>query len=383
MSESLQEPKGRTRTILVTVLVLVVLMAAIYGWRMMRMGGAQGWPQQATPVAATVLGARRVADTRALVGSLSAVREVTLAPETSGRVSGLHFRAGQDVRAGALLVQLYDAPEKADLAAARARADFARLQLERSQELAPSGAEPREVLQQRRAEHAQALAAVAQIEARLRQKQVRAPFAGRLGIRQVDPGQYMNPGDAVATLTALDRLYVDFAIPQQELSRLRPGDSVTLTSDAWPERTFTARLETIEPQVSRETRNVTAQAVIANPDGALRPGMYVKVALELGVDPQALVLPVTAIQTSAQGDSVIVIRGTNPRKGGKAEIVPVTTGQRMGDDVVVTGKLSPGDVVVAQGQLRVQPGSEVTVSQLIGDNTAKAAKPDGTEAGAR
>ncbi|MBH0114415.1 efflux RND transporter periplasmic adaptor subunit [Novosphingobium sp. YJ-S2-02] len=383
MSEWHQEPKGRTRTILVTVLVLVVLMAAIYGWRMMRMSGAQGWPQQATPVAATVLGARRVADTRALVGSLSAVREVTLAPETSGRVSGLHFRAGQDVRAGALLVQLYDAPEKADLAAARARADFARLQLERSQELAPSGAEPREVLQQRRAEHAQALAAVAQIEARLRQKQVRAPFAGRLGIRQVDPGQYMNPGDAVATLTALDRLYVDFAIPQQELSRLRPGDSVTLTSDAWPERTFTARLETIEPQVSRETRNVTAQAVIANPDGALRPGMYVKVALELGVDPEALVLPVTAIQTSAQGDSVIVIRGTNPRKGGKAEIVPVTTGQRMGDDVVVTGKLSPGDVVVAQGQLRVQPGSEVTVSQLVGGETAKAAKPDGTEAGAR
>ncbi|WP_226633416.1 efflux RND transporter periplasmic adaptor subunit [Novosphingobium profundi] len=379
----------RTRTIIVTVLVLVVLMAALYGWRTWRMGGGAGWPQQATPVTATVLAARTVPDTMDVVGSLSAVREVTLAPETSGRVSGLHFRAGQHVGANALIVQLYDGPEKADLAAARARADFAALQLKRSEELAPTGAEPREVLQQRRAELAQARAEVGQIEARLRQKQVRAPFSGKLGIRRVNPGQYMNPGDPVATLTALDRLYVDFTLPQQDLGRLGDGTSLTLTSDAWPGRTFTARISTIEPQVSKDTRNVTAQAVLANPDGALRPGMYVSVALKLGEQDDALVLPVTAIQTSAQGDSVIVIRGENARKGGKAEIVPVTTGRRMGDEVVVTGKLSPGDVVVAQGQLRVQPGSEVTVAQLIGSEATKTpkaatpAKADNADAGAR
>lgn len=375
-------PARQMRTIIITLVVLVALIGVIYGWRTMRMGGAQGWPQQATPVAATVLAARDVPDTTQVVGSLSAVREVMLAPETSGRVSGLHFEAGQRVGTNALLVQLYDSPERAELAAARARADFAALQLKRSENLAPDGAEPRQVLEQRRSELAQARAEVGQIEARLRQKQVRAPFAGQLGIRRVNPGQYMNPGDPVATLTALDRLYVNFTLPQQDLAHLSTGAAVTLTSDAWPGRVFTAHLTAIEPQISKDTRNVTAQAALANSDGALRPGMYVSVELTLGKQDDALVLPVTAIQTSAQGDSVIVIRGKDPHKSGKAEIVPVTAGRRMGDEVVVTGKLKPGDVVVAQGQVRVQPGSKVTVSQLIRSTQGSAIRvaPTGTGA---
>lgn len=260
---------------------------------------------------------------------------------------------------------MFDGPELADRRAAQAKAAFAGLQVARSQELAPTGAEPRETLEQRRADRDQAAAAVQQIDARLVQKQVRAPFAGILGIRQVNLGQYLNPGDAVATLTALDSLFVDFALPQQELSRLQPGATVIVTSDAWPGRRFTAKVNAIEPKIGADTRNVTVQALLGNGDRALRPGMYVTAALELPVQQGALLVPATAIQTSAQGDSIIVIRGSNARLGGKAEIVPVQTGRRVGNDVVVTSGLRAGDVIVTEGQLRVQPGAEVKVAGAI------------------
>ncbi|WP_235654543.1 efflux RND transporter periplasmic adaptor subunit [Sphingobium yanoikuyae] len=299
------------------------------------------------------------------VGSLRAVREVTLSPEVAGRVSAIHFEAGGQVGSGALLVQLFDGPERADRRAAQAKAAFAGIQVARSQELAPTGAEPRETLEQRRADRDQAAAAVQQIDARLIQKQVRAPFAGVLGIRRINLGQYLNPGDAVATLTALDNLFVDFALPQQELNRLKPGSTVIVTSDAWPGRRFTAMVNAIEPKIGEDTRNVTVQALLPNGDRALRPGMYVTAALELPLQQGALLVPATAIQTSAQGDSIIVIRGSNARVGGRAEIVPVQTGRRVGNDVVVTSGLRAGDVIVTEGQLRVQPGAEVKIAGAI------------------
>jgi len=347
---------------LLTIVLLFVLLGTLYLWRGWRASQAQAWQPQAVPVAAMVVQSRDIPAALEAVGSLRAVREVTLSPEIAGRVSAIHFEAGQPVGAGALLVQLFDGPERADHRAAQAKAAFAGIQVARSQELAPTGAEPRETLEQRRADRDQAAAAVQQIDARLVQKQVRAPFAGILGIRQVNLGQYLNPGDAVATLTALDSLFVDFALPQQELSRLKPGATVIVTSDAWPGRRFTAKVNAIEPKIGADTRNVSVQALLGNGDRALRPGMYVTAALELPVQQGALLVPATAIQTSAQGDSIIVIRGSNARVGGKAEIVPVQTGRRVGNDVVVTRGLRAGDVIVTEGQLRVQPGAEVKVA---------------------
>lgn len=350
------------RAIALTVLILILLFGALYFWRGWRAGQAQAWQPQSVPVAATIVNPRDIPAALEAVGNLRAVREVTLSPEVAGRVAAIHFEAGRQVGAGTLLVQLFDGPERADRRAAQAKAAFAGVQVARSQELAPTGAEPRETLEQRRADRESATAAVQQIDARLIQKQVRAPFAGVLGIRRVNIGQYLNPGDAVATLTALDSLFVDFALPQQELSRLKPGSIVIVTSDAWPDRRFTARVNAIEPRIGEDTRNVTVQALLPNRDRALRPGMYVTAALELPMQQGALLVPATAIQTSAQGDSVIVVRGKNARVGGKAEIVPVQTGRRIGNDVVVTSGIRPGDVIVTEGQLRVQPGAEVKVA---------------------
>jgi len=361
-----EESRGRQwRPILITVVVLALVLGGLFLWRTLRAGSAPGWQQQAVPVAAMRVTPREMPAALEAVGTLTAVREVTLSPEVAGRVSAIRFEAGSRAGAGALLVQLYDGPERADRQAAQAKAAFANAQLARSEQLVPAGAESRELLQQRRAEHDQAVAAVAQIDARLIQKQVRAPFAGEIGIRRVNLGQYLNPGDAIATLTALDSLYVAFALPQQELARIKPGASVAVTSDAFPGRRFTARVNAIEPQIGEDTRNVMVQALLPNPDRALRPGMYVTAALGLPPQEGALVVPATAIQTSAQGDSVVVIRGRDASKSGKAEIVPVELGRRVGNEVIVTRGIKAGDVVVTEGQLRVQPGANVAVSRLI------------------
>ena len=377
-----QRLTGRqSRTILVTVVLLALVLGGLFLWRAARTDPGQPPERQPVPVAATIVTPRDVPASLEAVGTLSAVRSVTLSPEVAGRVTAIRFEAGDYVQSGELLVQLFDAPERADRQAAIARAEFTRTQVARSEELAPTGAEPRELLDQRRAERDQAIAAVQQIEARLAQKRIRAPFAGRIGLRRVDLGEYLNPGDPVATLTSLDRLYVEFALPQQELARLDSGASVTVTSDAFPERTFTARVNAIEPVIGEETRNVTVQAILPNPDGTLRPGMYVTAALELPPQRNALLVPATAIQTTASGNNVIAIRGDTPREGGTAEIVSVETGRRIGNSVLVTSGLQAGDIVVTEGQLRVQPGAQVRVARIVQRDQASGATA--TDAAAR
>lgn len=356
-------PQIRQVVIVLGAVVLIFLL--LFGWRAWRNSAPPPPPPPPTGVVATVVNSTNVPSALMAVGSLRAVREVMLAPEVAGRVSAIRFSPGDRVGAGATLIQLYDGPERADRAAAVARANLARLQLARSRELVPLGAESREVLQQRQAEYAQAVAAISQLDARLTQKRVAAPFAGEIGVRRVNLGQYLNPGDTVASLTDLSQLYVDFTVAQQELAKLTIGSEVVVTSDAWPGRRFTARVTTIEPRVAEDSRNIWVQGVVANPDRALRPGMYISASLTLPPVPASLVVPATAIMTSAQGDSVVVVRGANASREGKAEIVGVTTGLRFGNSVVVSKGLKPGDVVVTEGQLRVQPGANLKVSKLL------------------
>lgn len=357
--------KVRARPAIIVVVAVIAIFALLFAWRTWRNSAPPPPAPPPTEVVATVVAPTVVPASLDAVGSLRAVREVMLAPEVAGRVAAIRFTGGQYVGAGATLVQLYDGPERADRQAAIAKVGFARVQLARARELVPSGAESREVLQQRQAEYDQAVAAVRQLDARLVQKRVVAPFAGQLGVRQVNPGQYLNPGDKIASLTALDQLYVDFTVPQQELAELRPGREVRVVSDAFPGRAFTARVTAVEPRVDEQSRNILVQATLANPDRALRPGMYVTAGLALDPTPDALVLPGTAIMTSAQGDSVMAIRGPKARAEGKAEPVAVTVGRRFGNSVIVTKGLKAGDVIVTEGQLRVQPGAALRVARLV------------------
>jgi multidrug efflux system membrane fusion protein len=289
-------------------------------------------------------------------GSLEAIRQVTLSPEASGRVVAIHFEAGDAAKKGDILVQLYDAPERADRDAAIAKAQFAKLQVDRSQELAPTGAESKQVMQQRTAELEQAQAAVKQLEARIEQKTIRAPFDGRIGIRRISEGEYVNAGDDIATMAALDKLYVNFTVPQQALIKLVVGGKVTVHTDAFPDKAFTARINAIDPVVGADTRNVAVQATLSNTEQLLRPGIYTTVSIELPQRAGVIAVPTTAIVTSASGDSALVGRE------GTAHVVEVATGQYVGTRVIVENGLKAGDVVIVNGQLRVQPGAAVAVA---------------------
>jgi multidrug efflux system membrane fusion protein len=355
---------SRAKPIVISVAGLVVVFGLLYAWRTTRSGDVEHHAMPPMPVSAIRAEPRGVAEELRAVGNLQAVREVLLAPDTSGRVTAINFDAGQSVKEGTVLIQLYDAPEQADRAAAAAKADFAQLQLRRSRELAPTGAEPRELLEQRKAEAAQAAAAVRQLDARIQQKSIRAPFSGQLGIRRINPGQYLNAGDAITTLTQLDALYVNFTLPQQDLPKLTPGAPVQVTVDAAPGRIFTGRISTIEPRIDGETRNVAVQALLPNADHLLKSGMYATARLALPATTDAIVLPLTAIQTSASGDSVVLVQGANAQGVGKAVAVPVVTGRRLGEEILVTQGVKPGDLVVTAGQNRLPPGATVKIGNM-------------------
>ncbi|MGJ7575089.1 efflux RND transporter periplasmic adaptor subunit [Variovorax sp. RB2P76] len=375
---------SRAKPFVLSVVGLVVVFGLLYAWRTTRTGGAEHHAMPPIPVSTIRADPRGVAEELQAVGNLQAVREVLLAPDTSGRVTTIHFDAGQSVKEGTVLIQLYDAPEQADRAAAAAKADFAQAQLRRSQELAPTGAEPRELLEQRKAEAAQAAAAVRQLDARIQQKSIRAPFSGQIGIRRINSGQYLNAGDAIATLTQLDPLYVNFTLPQQDLPKLTPGASVQVTVDAAPGRVFTGRISTIEPRIDGETRNVAVQALLPNADRLLKSGMYATARLALPTTTDAIVLPLTAIQTSASGDSVVLVQYADAQGIGKAVAVPVVTGRRLGEEVLVTQGIKPGDIVVMAGQNRLPPGATVKISATAPAAAAPPAAPAiASAAGAR
>lgn len=371
MSNGIQLPaapvaknKHLPRTIIITAIVLALLLGGVYYWKAYLSSHQAHWQPQAVPVTAVQVNAAPLPLALNAVGELKAVNQVTLSADVAGRVDALHFHSGDKVAGDTLLVDLYNGPERAALQAANARLAFAEHQLKRSKQLAPSGAESLDVLQQRQSAFAQAQADVAAAKAQLRQKQIIAPFAGQLGIRQIDLGQYVSPGQQAVTLTALDKLYVEFTLPQQDFAAVNVGGKITLTSDVYPEQPFRAKVHAVEPQLDNDTRNLLIQGELDNTQQLLLPGMYVNAALSLPAKKDAIVVPATAVQTSAQGYSVVVVRGDNASKQGKADIVAVGIGKRIDNRIQITSGIQAGDVIVVTGQNRLQPGADVLVKNL-------------------
>ncbi|MGE4405064.1 efflux RND transporter periplasmic adaptor subunit [Pseudomonas sp.] len=349
------------KAIVVSIVAIALIGGGLWYWRISKLSGG-GWAGGGPiDVVATTLRAKSAPVSLEALGELRAVRQVTLSSEVPGRISAISFEPGQRVKAGAVLLQLDDSVEQADLAAAKAAAAFARQQFTRANELAATGATSREILQQRQAEHDQTAAQVQQLEARIRQKRIRATFDGELGLRRVDLGQYLNPGDPVVTLTDLDNLYANFDVPQQELARVRGGQTVQVRIDTPGVESVQAIISAIEPQVGRDTRNASIQAEVDNRARTLQPGMYATVDVILPPEADALTLPVSAVMTSASGDAAAVVRELSAEKTGKAEIVPIVVGRRIGDQVVIARGLKAGDVVITEGQLRVRPGADLRV----------------------
>lgn len=366
-------PPPKTARWLVIVGVLVVLvLGALYGFNSFRTHMMTTFltHMKPPPAAVSVVEARTGSAPRFArgIGSLAAVRQVTIAPELAGRVTQIFFRSGSTVKAGDPLLQIDDAPDRADLANYQAQWQLARITLARAERLVRGQFTPQQTVDQDRSQLAQAAALIQKTEAVIAQKLVRAPFAGQLGIRQVDLGQYLNPGAAIVSLTDLSPLYVNFTLPSRMRAEIAPGQSVKVTADAFPGRIFTAKITTIEPQLDAGTRTITIQAEMPNPDHALLPGMFVDAAVVLPAQPDVVVLPDTAVDYTLYGDSVYVIRAHGKAPDGKPALEavrrPVKTGARWGGMVAVLSGVKPGERVVAVGQVKLHDGAQVVLSPI-------------------
>jgi membrane fusion protein, multidrug efflux system len=358
------------RWLVIMGLLLAIVLGGLYGFNRFREQAIATYfannkppPAQISAVEAKTEAVPRFATG---IGSIAAVHQVTINPEVGGRITKIFFEPGTPVKAGDPLVQLNDAPERGDLASYEAQARLAEIEVERSSQLAQRQFASRETLDQRQSQLDQARAMILKTEALIAQKLIRAPFSGQLGTRRVEVGQYLTPGAPIVTLTDLSTVYVNFTLPSQLRPQISVGQRVNVTADAYPGRVFVAEITTIEPQVSADTRTMTVQATMANPDNVLLPGMFVNAAVVLPPQPDLVVLPETAVDYTLYGDSVYVIREDGEDANGKPILkairTPVKTGARWGNKVAILDGLKPGERVVAAGQVKVQNGAPVVVS---------------------
>ncbi len=311
------------------------------------------------------------------IGSVEAVHGVMLSADLSGVVREIAFESGRHTSRGQVLVRLDTAQEQAQLAQATASHDLARLNLERAETLRQRNVIAQAELDRLQAEARQAEASVRAIEATIARKTVRAPFAGRLGIRQVALGQRLTEGDAIVPLQSIDPVYVNFSLPQGDVAELAVGAAVVATSSDAAGLEAGGRITAINSLIDPATRNVAVQATFGNKDGRLRPGMFVDVRVDLGRSTRAIALPASAISFAPYGNSVYVVEELKDPKGKKYKGVSqrfVKTGRERGDQVAVLSGLAPGDEVVSAGAFKLRPGAAVAV-----DNTLKPANQPAPE----
>jgi membrane fusion protein (multidrug efflux system) len=296
------------------------------------------------------------------IGTLVAVRGVDLASEIAGLVRQVDFRSGQDVEAGAVLVQLNADAEIAQQRGLQVAVDQAGKVLARDREQLLAKAVSQAQIDADEADLRAKQAGLAQQAALVAKKTIRAPFAGRLGITTVNPGQYLNTGDKIVTLQTLDPVHVDFNLPQRQISGIQVGQRVSLTDDAFAGQTFDGKITAISPKVDPATRNVQIEATVGNPRHLLLPGMFARVDVDTGAKQRYLTLPQTAITYNPYGSTVFVVE---PGAKLTAKQVFVTTGPTRGDQVAVLSGISEGQRIVTSGQLKLKNGTEVVIDNSV------------------
>lgn len=305
------------------------------------------------------------------VGTLRAANGADLAAEVAGLVTDVNLKSGQEVKKGQLLVQLRDGDEVAQLQQLQANAELSKITLERARKQLAAQAISQADFDTAQADTKARQAAVAQQQVVIAKKQLRAPFDGRAGIITISPGDYLAAGTTVVTVQQLDPLYVDFNVPQGELGRLKVGQPVTLTLNAYAGRSFSGKLSAINPKVDTSTRNVQVEATVPNHDQTLTPGMFAKVSVDVGQQRTQLTLPQAAIVYNPYGDTVYVVQ---PSKGKDAKGKPnpptvkqafVTTGDSRGDQVAILKGISAGTEVVTSGQMKLKNDAPITVDNRV------------------
>jgi membrane fusion protein (multidrug efflux system) len=366
-----------------TLASLLLLIGALAGTKVFQFKTMFAADDAAAPPPETVTTAEVKPDTwqptLSAVGSVVAVQGVMLSAEEAGTVRNIAFESGATVKTGELLLELDTSVEQAQLRSAAASADLARANLARSRDLRPKNLVSQADLETTEAQAKQADAQMDNIRAVIAKKTLRAPFAGRTGIRQVNLGQFLNTGDPIVTLQSLNPVYVDFSLPQQRLAQLEVGMAVQVITDAFPNQRFDGKLATINPEVDTATRNVRLRATLNNRQGLLRPGMFVNVVAVLPTVEKVLMIPATAVLYAPYGDSVFIIEEKKDEKTGTVGKVLnqkfVHLGKTRGDFVVVTEGLSAGQTLVTTGVFKLRNGMAVVVNNQLAPDFQLAPKP--------
>jgi membrane fusion protein, multidrug efflux system len=368
-----EKPRARpvrmVRWFAIVGLLLALLVGALVGFNAFRSHMiAQFFANNKPPPTTVTVAAAKsevIPNLLVAVGDLAAVHQVNVTSDVSGRITDILFTPGASVKAGTPLVQLFDGPDQGDLANFKAQATGAQLALDRAKQLAARQFGPQSTVDAAQATYDQANAGIAKTEAIISQKLVRAPFDGELGVRHVEVGQYLTAGTQIVTLTDLSQLYANFTVPEKDSAALKVGQTVRVTVDAYPGRTFEGKINAVEPQIATDTRNIRVQATLDNPDHILKPGMFTTTTVVLPDKPPVITIPETAVDYTLYGDSVFLIT-EKKEDDGKTSLTSVRTfvrtGNRLNGRAEILSGLKEGDRVVAVGQLKLQSGAAVAIS---------------------
>lgn len=361
---------------LIFIVVFVVLAALVGGFAyfqfvmkpQMIQQAMQGQQQPPTAVSAVAAETESWRPGLPAIGTFEAIQGIDLAAEVSGLVDSIQFESGQRVRQGDLLLELDNDVEQAQLKAAEAQLKQSQADLARQQELLQRGNTPRSSYDAAVAQRDSNQAEVERIRALIAEKVILAPFAGQLGIRQVDLGQYVSAGDTLVTLQQLDPIYLDFPIPEQQIAELAVGQDVVAVVDAYAQQSFSGKVAFIDARVDQETRNILVRARLDNPDRRLLPGMFANVTVLKDQSEQVVTVPRTAVSYSLYGDSVFVVK--EPEGGAPAgpdavvelERRFVKTGRTRENRVSIVEGVKAGERVVTAGQNKLYPGQKVKLT---------------------
>jgi membrane fusion protein (multidrug efflux system) len=367
--------------VMLTATALFVAGLGFVKFRQIQSAIAQGAAFQPPPEAVTTIVAHQEEWSASVssIGTVAAVQGVTVSADLPGTVERIAFESGTAVKEGEVLALLDTRQEQAQLTAAEAQRDLARLNFERMQGLLNERVISQSEFDRATAEQRQGDARVGEIRAAIARKTIRAPFSGVLGIRRVNLGQYLSGGDALVTLQSLNPIYVNFGVPQQSSTQMRVGRTVRITSDSLPSVEFSGRVTAIDSIVDEATRNIQVQATLANPGGKLRPGMFVQAQAGVGGSNTIVALPASAISYAPFGDSVFVVTDLkNPTgqsyRGVRQQFVKL--GPARGDQIAVTSGVKPGDEVVTSGLFKLRNGAAVVVNNKVKPTNSPKPKPE-------
>jgi membrane fusion protein (multidrug efflux system) len=368
------------KRLILAIIGLAVLISVLVAIKALQIGAMVDQGKKFVPPPETVTSAVVKADSwetaLTAVGTLNAVQGVTIAAELAGKVVAIAFEAGTHVTKGNILLRQDTSSEEAQLPGAVAQVNLSKTNLERMSQLFS-----KQLISQAERDNAVAGAEQAQsqaenIRATIAKKTIRAPFSGQLGIRQVNLGQMLREGDPIVTLQALDPIYVDFTLPQQQLPLVRLGLTVQVTTDALQGASMQGRITAINPLVDADTRQIKVQATAANRGNQLRPGMYANVTVGLPARQQVLAIPATAVLYAPYGDSVFMIDDAADKKGKVLRQQFVRLGVKRGDFVAVTSGVKEGDTVVSTGVFKLRNGQSAVVDNKLAPDFQKAPKPE-------